>query len=164
MASGVVESVSSKVISNGKTKWNLKVAGVNYGCFQNPGDVAVGDEITFDVEQKDQWFNAKNVRKGGLLPNGAMTSSYPNNVTPMPNSGSTSNGGHTTSNSGRPMDPEREARIVRQNATSSAATIIAAIIAVQPDAGWTPEKALQATFEASKDIFRVNFEGYESGF
>lgn len=151
MAQGKVESIQQKTTKAGAAMYSVVVNGQKYGVFENPG-VAVGDDVTFDAIQKGEFWNAKNFRGGSMLANGAMTSAFP---TPAPWTKPANGNGHTA-------DPEREARIVRQNATSSAATLIAALVSTQKEA-WDVESMKKATFELSKDIFEVNFKGYDAG-
>ena len=162
MASGVIEGITSKPTVNGTLMYKVTVGGITYGTFDNPG-VNIGDDVTFDASKsKDgKYDNAKNFRKGGMLPNGAMTSAYPSHAVAMnPVSAPKAANGQ--------MDPEREARIVRQNATSTAATLVAAIIGANPlredGSAWDLDSGKAAVFELSKDIFQVNWEGYEAGF
>ncbi len=157
MAEGTIQGIEQKPTKTGKTMYNVLVDGVKYGCFEDPG-AKIGDHVTFDASKSadGKFNNAKNFRGGSLLPNGAMTSANPVlpsawAVNAAPKSGGN---GHA--------DPEREGRIVRQNATSSAAHLIGALVQTQPGV-WDIEMIKKATVELSKFLFEVNFTGYDAG-
>ena len=137
---GTVGSVEQKQTQAGKTYFKINVNGTWYSAWQNP-NVSVGDEIEFDVIQKGEYKNMANPTK---LAGGTVVG----------------NTGRQTVKTSRPngsFDPDRESRIVRQNATSSAV----ALVASSKLAGKSDVETILATVrEVSKKLFELNMYGY----
>src|SRR6185369_2372857 len=115
---GKVEAIEKKPTSTGGTLTKFRVGGTYYGAFTCP-ELNIGEEIEFDgVQAKNPKFgwNAVNIRK--VNGNGGMTvgvavpaQSYPQAVPAI--TAKPMFGGNTKTES-----PDREPRIVRQNAFS----------------------------------------------
>ena len=138
---GTVGSVEQKQTQAGKTYFKINVNGTWYSAWQNP-NVSVGDEIEFDVIQKGEYKNMAN----------------PVKVTGNP-VGGTGNKPVATSRPNGSFDPDREARIVRQNATSSAV----ALVGSSKLAGKADVETILATVrEVARKVFEMNFYGYDA--
>lgn len=138
---GTVGSIEQKQTQTGKTYFKVNVNGTWYSAWTNPG-VSVGDEIEFDVIQKGEYKNMANpvkIAAGATSPvaRGAVQTGRPNGS----------------------FDPDREARIVRQNATSSAVALVAASkLAGKGDV----EIILATVREVARKVFEMNFYGYDA--
>ena len=136
---GTVGAVEQKQTQTGKTYYKVNVNGTWYSIWENP-NVSPGDEIEFDVIQKGEYKNmAKPVKvagnPGGSQGNKTVATSRPNGS----------------------FDPDREARIVRQNATSSAVALVGSSkLAGKADV----ETILGTVKEVSKKLFELNMYGY----
>ena len=139
---GSVGAVEQKQTQAGKTYFKVNVNGTWYSAWQNP-NVSVGDEIEFDVIQKGEYKNMANPTK---LAGGTVVG----------------NPGRQTVQTSRPngsFDPDRESRIVRQNATSSAV----ALVASSKLAGKADVETILATVrEVARKVFEMNFYGYDA--
>ena len=136
---GTVGAVEQKQTQAGKTYFKINVNGTWYSAWQNP-NVSVGDEIEFDVIQKGEYKNMANPVKVAGNPGGG-----------------TGNKTVATSRPNGSFDPDREARIVRQNATSSAVALVGASkLAGKADV----ETVLATVREVSKKLFELNMYGY----
>jgi hypothetical protein len=138
---GTVGAVEAKTTQAGKTYYKVNVNGTWYSIWENP-NVSPGDEIEFDVIQKGEY---KNMAKPSKLASGAVVGSP----------------GRSTVQTSRPngsFDPDRESRIVRQNATSSAVALVGASkLAGKADV----ETILGTVREVAKKVFEMNFYGYD---
>lgn len=136
--SGVVESVEARTApKSGQTFYIVTVNGKKLSLWGKQ-TFAVGNTIEFDEMQKGNFLNMGNPQvvaagEAPKAPQAQLSRGY--------------------------NDPEREARIVRQNATSTAAALIAASkIAGKQDI----DTLLAVLRETSKRIFQMNMEGYEA--
>jgi len=140
---GRVTGIEPKQTAKGKTYYRVQVNGMWLSTWEKP-EFNDGDEITFDIVQKGDFKN---------LANAAVVEG-----TSRPVAG-------TTVRSTRPngsFDSDREARILRQNAFTSASSLVGSLIEAQgPKGNWDLRKAFDASVRLAQDIFQVNMYGYE---
>lgn len=150
MAVGAIQAKAVKTMANGNPKWDVTINGTKYGSFEDP-QADVGDVVEFYASKsKDgKYDNAKSFRKVGAPAPASTGASWPQAV-PSP--------GPVPSGNGL-GDPSREARIVRQNATSSAVALVAALVQAKP-AEWDVESAFAAVSSLSPRLFDINYNGY----
>lgn len=139
---GVVTEVERKTTKTGKPYVRVRVGDTWYSLWE-PWNFAQGDSIEFDVIQKGDFLNMAKPRKAEEIAAPAAG----NTVRTRRPDGS--------------FDPDREARIVRQNAFSTAAALVASWVEGQkqkPDI----EAIFTMTKELAKKVFRANMEGYDA--
>lgn len=153
---GAIQAIEVSTVKNGpaagKPMWRVTVGGVKYATFDNPG-ASEGDVVEFYAykDKTGKYDNAKDFRKAGTAGPASTGASWPQAVpSPGPSPVPSGNGS---------ADPSREARIVRQNATSSAVALIAALVQAKP-AEWDVESAFAAVSSLSPRLFDINYNGY----
>lgn len=140
--SGKVDSIVQRPTQTGKVFHIVTVNGKEYS-YWGQVDFSPGQTIEFDELIKGKYVNMGSPK---VVAPGSETTSPTANA----------RGGFA----GRGMDADREARIVRQNASSTAVALIGASkVAGKQDV----ESLLGLLKETSKRIFQMNMEGYESG-
>lgn len=139
---GQVTGLESKTSPKGKTYYRVQVGGQWLSTW-DPPEFANGDEISYNIVQSGNFKNLADARKveGASKP-------------PTPGTPPTS----------RPtgfFDPDREARILRQNAFTSASSLVGSLIEAQgPKGNWDLRKAFDASLKLAQEIFKVNMNGY----
>lgn len=152
---GAIQAIEVSTVKNGpaagKPMWRVTVGGVKYATFDNPG-ASEGDVVEFYAykDKTGKYDNAKDFRlTGPSVREPGNAANWPQAV-PNPSPVPSGNG---------LGDPSREARIVRQNATSSAVALIAALVQAKP-AEWDVESAFAAVSSLSPRLFDINYNGY----
>ena len=140
--SGQVDKIVQKTTKLGKTFYTVLTNGQLYSLWQAP-NFSVGDQIEFDEIIKGDFKNMANPSVSEGKPEGQVAPVRPSFVSSRPNGS---------------FDPDRESRIVRQNATSSAVALVAA----SKLAGKSDVESLLATVkETAKKLYEMNFYGYD---
>lgn len=57
---GIIESINSKPWNN-TTLWKIVINGKEYGYFSKEFNYSIGDEITFNYEEKGQYLSIKEI-------------------------------------------------------------------------------------------------------
>lgn len=141
---GTVGIAEPKFTKGGKKYFRVQVGNNWYSMWETP-DFSIGDTIEFDDIQKGDFHNIANavkVERGAQSDDGWAGS--PPVQTRRPNGS---------------FDADREPRIVRQNATSSAVALVAASkLAGKSDV----ETLLGVVKDTAKRIFEMNMYGYDA--
>lgn len=154
---GKVEAVELKPTKNGGTFTKFSVAGTRYTAFVCPA-LTIGDEIEFEGQQnanpKFGW-DARNIKKlngnGGYPQAVPAVVQSPAYVTPHPS--------EWKKKVDTAPHEDREPRIVRQNAMSTAAIIVAARIRAGLGQPTIPETFAEMLDLAEK-VYEANFNGF----
>ena len=146
---GQVQQVERKTSpKSGKAYYRVQVNGEWLSTWEQP-EYKAGDHIEYNIVQKGDFKNLADVEvvenAGPTSPAGVQSAGRPTVSTSRPNGS---------------FDSDRESRIVRQNAFSSAAVLVAALVGVQAKKLWDPISILELTTQMAKQIFAVNMYGY----
>ena len=140
---GKVTGIEPKTTPKGKDYYRVQVGGIWLSTW-DPPEFADGDTISYQIVQNGNFKNLANVKKvAGASQPASTGGSVP---TPRPNGG---------------FDSDRESRILRQNAFTSASSLVGAIIQAQgPKGNWDIRKAFDTSLMLAREIFDVNMNGY----
>ena len=148
---GKVTGIEAKTSPKGNDYYRVQVGGIWLTTW-DPPEFANGDTISYQIVQSGNFKNLADAKKVA----GAVQSTVGGSV-PTPST----NGPRDTTNYQRPKSPEEEARITRQNAFTSASSLVGALIQAQgPKGNWDLRKAFESSLSLAKEIFQVNMYGY----
>ncbi len=162
---GVVDSVDQKVLTSGKTKHSLRVQGVYYGFFdENPG-AKVGDRVRFNAKQSadGRYWNGKQCQILG----GTVGTEPVRSTANDPALRAVAVEAMAQNHGGGGGDDERQDRIMRQNASSTAGHLVAALITskhLKLSESDPVFDAIMQTKKASEMIFLLSKHGYGTKF
>jgi len=139
---GRVTAIESKTSPKGKTYYRVQVGGQWLSTWDEP-ECSNGDEITYNIVQNGNFKNISDIRKV----EGAVGTVL---GTAVPLASPTRN-----------FDTDREARILRQNAFTSASSLVGALVQAQgPKGNWDLRKMFEGSVKLAQEIFQINMYGY----
>lgn len=155
---GIVEFADQKALSNGATQFKLKVNGTSYSFYNEDPKAKPGDRVQFDAKQTadGRYWNAK----GAVILGGTVAADAAPQIGAVPEKGFYGSPVRNLANEG---DEERQDRIMRQNASSTAGHLIGCLIekgSLKVSASDPSFDAFNAMKTLSEQVFLLNKNGY----